>query len=96
MIIHNLDFIRIAFLPDKADSPLIVDANAVSPLTVAMKSLQAVAGRRGQIAQFGGGIQLPQFPLSDPLEGPKPLDVFPSVELLGFLRAKRTDHSLSV
>jgi hypothetical protein len=29
MVINNFDLMRVAILPDEADSPLVVDANAV-------------------------------------------------------------------
>jgi hypothetical protein len=96
VIIHNLDFVRIAVLPDKADSPLIVDANTVLTLTVAVERFQPIAGGRREVAEFRSSIQLPQFPLSDPLEGPKPINALPAVELRSFLRAKGTDHSFRV
>ena len=83
---------RIVFPPDKADSPLTVDANAVLAPTIAVKSLQPVARRRGEVAQFGGSVQLAQLSLTNSLEGPKPFNVPPSMQLLGFLRAKGADH----
>jgi hypothetical protein len=96
VVICDLDFICIALPPDKADSPLIVDANTVLTLTVAVERLQPIAGRRREVAEFRSSIQLPQFPLSDPLDGPKSLNPLPAVELCSFLRAKRADHLFSI
>ena len=42
MIVHNFDFIRIAACPAKTYAPLIIDADAVLPLTITRQFFQAV------------------------------------------------------
>lgn len=42
MVIDDLDVIRIAAFPDKADAPLLIDSDAVLPFTVMMQRLQIV------------------------------------------------------
>jgi len=51
MIIHDLDVVSVALSPHETDPPLIVDSNAMLTLTVAVKLLQAVAGRDAQVLQ---------------------------------------------
>lgn len=71
MIIYDLDIVRIAVTPNKADAPLIVDANAVLTRSIASKRLQTITGRRGEIAQFCCDIQLPQLSLCHSLKTSK-------------------------
>ena len=45
MVIHDLDIVRIARSPVEADAPLIVDADAVLTLAIAVKSFETIARR---------------------------------------------------
>jgi hypothetical protein len=71
VIIHNLRFVRVPFPPNKTETPLVVDPNAVLPLPVAAQCLQPIPRRRCQIAQFRGAIQLPQLASPNLLDCPK-------------------------
>jgi hypothetical protein len=51
MVIDDLDIPRFALPPRKADPPLVVDANAHLPRTIAFQRLQAIAGRHAQIVK---------------------------------------------
>ena len=53
MIINNLDIDGAggAFGPFKANPPLVVDADAVSALSVALEGFQPVAGQGGKVFQ---------------------------------------------
>ncbi|HZZ08802.1 MAG TPA: hypothetical protein VFE43_09685, partial [Candidatus Binataceae bacterium] len=57
MIVRDFHVQSIASSPSEADSPLVVDANAVLPRTVALKRLQAVPGNQHQIVQHFGGVE---------------------------------------
>lgn len=55
MVIDDLHILGIAvFAPSKADTPLIVDANAVLPFPVAAELLETVARYGGEGAEIGG------------------------------------------
>lgn len=43
MVIDDLDVIGVAVAPHKADSPLVIDPDAVLTLSVAVQGLQPVA-----------------------------------------------------
>jgi len=60
--------VRSIRLPDKADSPLVIDANAVLTLAVGFQCFQLVAGRDAQAGEFGGGVDLKQFAPRDALD----------------------------
>jgi hypothetical protein len=51
MVINKFDVPSIAFRPNQADAPLIVDANAVLPLAISGKLFKAISGRYAKIAQ---------------------------------------------
>jgi hypothetical protein len=60
--------VRPVGLPDKADSPLVVDANAVLALAVGLQCLQLIARRHTQAAEFRGGVDLKQLAPRDALD----------------------------
>ena len=69
MIIHNLNFtcpsvsfiFFICLLPDKADTPLIVNENTVLAETVVLQGFKPVAWRHAQAVQTHGRVKLKQF-----------------------------------
>jgi hypothetical protein len=65
MVIHHFNIFCASFRPPKADAPLIVNAYAILPNSVALKGLKTIAGRDSQITQLCGNIELPQFSASD-------------------------------
>ena len=58
MIVHELDRVCVTVLPDKADTPLVVDANAVLPRPVALQRLEPVARREAQSVKARRGMEL--------------------------------------
>jgi hypothetical protein len=93
MVIHDFDVIAMAVAPDEADPPLIVDANGVLSFSVAPQGLQLIAGRRGQDAQLGRGMQLQQLPQRNALEGSEAPGVLIVKKLLRFLRREALNHT---
>ena len=58
MVVDDLDIPRRAVVPDEADAPSVVDANAVLTPAIAPQSLQSVAGRRrAQVVEPAGRIK---------------------------------------
>ena len=51
MVVNDFDIVGIAVVPIETYSPLIVDPNAVEVSTVALQSLQAVAGRDSKVVE---------------------------------------------
>jgi hypothetical protein len=58
MVIHDFDAFGPATRPPKADSPLVVDADAVLPLPVTLQGLQSVTRRNPQIAEATRDLEL--------------------------------------
>lgn len=61
MTIHDLHFKGITIPPFKADTPLLVDADAVLSYPVPFELLQAVCRWNTQVIQRDGPIQHPQL-----------------------------------
>jgi hypothetical protein len=49
VIVNNLDVVRVAVAPPKADTPLVVDANPMLALPVAAQRFEPVARRDAQV-----------------------------------------------
>ena len=95
MIVDDLDLPSVAITPDKADTPLLVDANAMVPKSVATKSFQPVARRDSQIIKATSRIDCKQpgtGPLLD-LHG-EPANSIASEDSRSALTGKGFDHEL--
>src|SRR5262245_19667179 len=57
VVFCDLDMLGIVFSPHKANTVLIVDANAVLSLAITSQSFQSVARRDQQIGQFVRSVQ---------------------------------------
>lgn len=44
MVIDDLNTLRMALSPEKADSPLVIDANAVLPLSIPFECFKPIRG----------------------------------------------------
>jgi hypothetical protein len=56
MVIDDFDVPRTVVPPAKADSPLVVDPDAVLPATIAAEFFEAVARRYPHVVQILGAI----------------------------------------
>ena len=93
MVVHNLDFVRVLALPAEAEPPLVIEAEAVLALPSAFQGFQPVAGRRPQIGQKTGDVQLRELPQGHPFKGGREAvsaDTLP--QSLRFLAGKAGDH----
>ena len=61
VIIHNLDLVRGAFTPDKADTILFVNSNAVLTQTIALERFQSISRRQQKFFQVFGSIEICKF-----------------------------------
>jgi hypothetical protein len=71
MIVDDLDVESVALFPNEANSPLIINANAVLTLAVASQRFQAIARGSQQVSQRSRAMEVKQFPAGDSLKGPK-------------------------
>lgn len=96
MVVHHLDLLRVAVLPDEADPILVVDPNAVLPLPIAGKSLKVIARERAEVVEALGGVQLRQLPLRNPGNGSEPPRRVSLKQGLGVSVPEGPDHLLTV
>ena len=97
MIVNEFDFVGVVTDPSKADSPLIVDANAVLPTTISSELLEAICRGDEQILEGLGGIQQEQLSQRNPLKVLRePPYVFSSKDPTGVFVGKGFDHLLMI
>ncbi|MCP1771378.1 hypothetical protein J2T38_000170 [Neisseria perflava] len=82
-----------AVLPNKTDTPLVVNANAVLALPIAAERFKAVAGRDAQEIQTCNGVELLQFAQCNPLNIGKALDPYALKQSLGIFAGKISNHA---
>ena len=58
MVIHDFDGMDAVRLPDKANTPLVIDANAVLAFSIARKGFKAVPWRYPQILKTWRCVEL--------------------------------------
>ena len=96
MIIDDLDAFRRAFAPDEAESPLIVDPDAMLTLPVAAQSLKPVSWNCRHVLQALGVVQHPQLPPGHGSNVAEFAVLLPVKELLGLLAAEGSYHTGSI
>lgn len=92
MIINYFDFFCESIRPAKANSPLIIDANAVLTGTIAFKRLKMIAGRDPQILKAISDFELSEFPAGNFGNINKFLDTLSLRERSSVLTFKWSDH----
>jgi hypothetical protein len=93
VIIDDLDIERTGLRPAKADSPLIVDPDAVLAGSSAFQGFESIARRYFQIVQAGSDLKLPQLAPGDRLDVHEPPDPDSFREPLGVRAFERSDHA---
>jgi hypothetical protein len=65
VIVYDLDIVSVSIPPTEADTPLVVDPNAVLSFPVSSQFLKAISWRDKKIIQLLRRVQQEQLPLSD-------------------------------
>lgn len=93
VIVDDLDVEAVSGTPEKANSPLIVDANAVLSRTFAFQCFEAVARRNVEVVKGFGGVQNDKLSKNDPLEvRGEPRGPVPAEEALRLPVTETPDH----
>jgi hypothetical protein len=96
MIIHNLNLIHTILAPGKADTPLVVDADAMQPPAASFQGFEPIAGWNPQASQIGCRMQLQQFTPRYPFNVPEPRHRQAIKKRLGIQTGKRVNHAASI
>jgi hypothetical protein len=95
VIIDDLDIVGMSRSKSEADSPLVIDADAVLAVTIAAQLLQTISRRDAQIVQRDRGVKLQKFSQGDSAQIPRPaLDGHAPKQLLGLPIPEAADHGL--
>jgi hypothetical protein len=94
VIIGDFDFIRSISLPEKTNSPLIVDPDTVLPDSIRFQHFQQVSRWGTQVLEIRRIIEHGQFPLSRFPEAGEFLDHLSGKELLRLFVPKTSDHDI--
>jgi hypothetical protein len=96
MVINNLHVGRTggAFRPVEADSPLIVDADAVLAFSISSQHFKTVARQHGKISERDGGLQTVQLHARRAFDTGERLDTFADRKIRRPLVPIADDHKL--
>ena len=62
MVIGDFDFVGMAFLPNKTDPVLLIDADAVLICSITFQVFQVVVWRHSEFRDVADSVDLIQFP----------------------------------
>ena len=97
MIINDFDFVCVPALPDEANPPLVIDANAVLACPLPLEGFEAIARRHSHVIQILRCRKLRELPKGIALDvGGKPTRAFALPNLLSLLAAKILNHGSMV
>jgi hypothetical protein len=92
VVVHYFDLVSAVVVPNKTDSPLVIDANAVLSFSIALQGFQVIAGWHSQADQFSDGMQLQQLTPSHALDIVEPGHRLASKQSLSVRTNERMDH----
>ena len=67
MVVHNFNITHPVLVPFKANPPLVINADTVLALTVALEGFQAITWGDSQIGQHSRGVELQEPPPGYPI-----------------------------
>jgi hypothetical protein len=95
VIVNDLNIVGVGSFPAKADSPLIIDPNAVLPLSIAAELLKTIPRRNAQIVEHFGRVERHQLSEHEaPQISRKSSDRLAFKESLSVAITKGLDHRL--
>jgi hypothetical protein len=92
VVVHYFDLVSAVVVPNKTNSPLIIDANAVLSFSIALQGFQVIARWHSQTDQFSDRMQLQQLAPSHALDVVEPGHHLASKQSLSVGTNERMDH----
>ena len=68
VVIHDLNVMRIAVAPGEADTPLVIDPNAIRSGAAALQQFKLVSRRHAKVLQPRSPMQVQELPPCGPLD----------------------------
>jgi len=68
VVIDDFDIPGVAVIPFEADSPLIIDSDAVLAFPVILQLLEAIAWRDSEVIEADGSMDLEEFSQGHPVD----------------------------
>jgi hypothetical protein len=93
MVIYNLYVVGVAFVPHEANTPLVIDTNAVLPFTVVIKCMKFVTRRHLQINQKPSRVYHLELAARCPLDVREPGNILIVKKPLGLPALKGLYHT---
>ncbi len=94
MVVDDLDVMGVSAGPAEANTPLLVDADAMLPRPIAAELLEVVCGRNAKVEKAGGRVEQEKLAESDSQKlGRQPTDPLPLEETFGIPVAEATNHA---
>jgi len=94
MVVCYFNVISVPIFPAKADSPLIVDPDAVLSLAIALQGLDPVARRDSEVFQMLGPMKVQELTSCNPFDRTKLRHVIIIEQRPGFGITERPYHDL--
>jgi hypothetical protein len=92
VVVHDLDIFSACVRPTKAQTELIIYADAMLPCTIPFQGFQPIPRRHPQIAQSSRDLQLPQLASCDSRDIRESPDLCSLGKSLGIEALERFDH----
>jgi hypothetical protein len=96
VVVNDLDLLWPGVRPDKAESELVVDADAVLAMAVPPERLQAIARWDLQIVEASGGVEDGELAERNTSEASEAAPWLPFKESLGVAATKRPDQTVTL
>jgi len=96
VVVNDLNVLRSRRGPAEADAPLVVDADAVLTLAVALERLKSIAGRRTQELKCRRGLELRELSGSHLNDRPEACRFAGFKKLASVAAPEALDHRASV
>ncbi len=93
VVVNDLNIRGSNFSPDEADAPLIIDADTVLPLPIALQCFQVIARRCLQEGQSLCCVELRQLAFRNLAKGFEATGTLALVQREGVLALERLDHA---
>jgi hypothetical protein len=96
VVVHYLDLLGPAVVPDEADPILVIDPDAVLALPIAGEGFEVIARERAEVLESLRRVELRELALRDPSNGLEPASRVPLKQGLGGSVPEGPDHDPSL